>query len=138
MTALADALRAAQAQTLAAMSRAYIAGHVDGGEGETAHEAMAAMLDAIGCSDRVEQTQLLAALDALRGFGVQGQAAAPAKGSAPASEAATPAQMRYAQDLADKAKTTLPGYPLTAAQASKIIEELKAGKYSADSWEVPF
>ncbi len=81
MTALSDALRAAQAQTIAATQRAFLAGHVEGAEGQTTHEALGDLMDSIGCTDRVEQTQYLAALDALRGFGVQGQAGTPRNGS---------------------------------------------------------
>ncbi len=63
------------------MSRAFTAGYVHGAEGQTTGEAMAELLDSIGCTDRVEQGQLLAALEALRGFGVQGQAASTPNGS---------------------------------------------------------
>ena len=125
MTALSDALRAAQAQAIAALSKAYVAG-------ETAR--FFDRLNDIGCTDRVEQAQLMEALDLLRDFGAQ--APEPAKPDT-SHELASADQMRYAADLADKAGTVLPDYQLTKANASKLIDQLKAGTYNPDEWTVP-
>ncbi len=128
MTALADALRAAQAQAIAALSKAYVAEHTTG-------LALVEMLDSIGCTDRVEQTQLLASLETLKNFGATApEPAKPDTSHEPASEA----QMKYLRDLADRKGTTAPDYIPTKANASKIIDQLNAGTYNPDEWTVPF
>ncbi len=127
MSALSDALRAAQAQTIAAMSRAFTAGYVHGAEGQTTGEAMAELLDSIGCTDRVEQGQLLAALEALRGFGVQGEGKPSPNGSQGESEAATDAQWKLLRRLSDERGRVAPDGPLTKTEASNLITALKGG-----------
>ena len=62
MTALSDALAAAQAKALAALEKAYVRGTLD-------VEAFTARMDEIGCSDTVDQALLLAALDTLKEHG---------------------------------------------------------------------
>ncbi len=128
MTALADALRAAQAQAIAALGKTYLA---DDGDGET----LRAALDLIGCTDKVEQGQLLAAWGMLRAAGAQ--APEPAKPDT-SHEPATERQLKFAAKLADERGTVLPDYALTKSNASKIIEELQAGTYNADAYSVPF
>ncbi len=120
------------------MSRAFTAGYVHGAEGQTTGEAMAELLDSIGCTDRVEQGQLLAALEALRGFGVQGQPASTPTGSQAdrEPEKASERQLAYIAKLADERGTTAPTVPLTKDQASEVITRLQNGTYEADS--VPF
>ncbi len=129
MTALSDALVAAQRRAIAGLAKDYIA-KTDPDPGEL-WEA----LDAIGCTDKVEQRQLALAWTLISSLGAQ--APEPTK---PAGERAMaePRQMKYAQDLADKAGTVLPDYQLTKANASKIIDQLKAGTYNPDEWTVPF
>ncbi len=131
MSALSDALRAAQAQTIAATQRAYLAGHVD-------DEQVRDTLDVIGCTDEVERRHLLGAWEALRGFGVQGQAASTPNGSQAdrEPEKASERQLSYIAKLADERGTTAPTTPLTKEQASDVIAALKAGTYEADT--VPF
>ncbi len=120
MSALADALRAAQAQTLAAMQRAYLAAPCD-------RIDFVEQLDAIGCTEKVEQEYLLATLEALRGFGVQGstQTLAPSRNGD--TEAATDAQWKLLRRLADERGRVAPDGPLTKDEASKAINDLKAG-----------
>ncbi len=128
MTALADALRAAQAQAIATLSKAYLAE-------ATTHLALVEQLDAIGCTDKIEQGQLVAALDTLHSFG--GQAPEPTKPDT-SHEPASDKQLAFLRDLADKAQTVAPDGPLTREQASKAIDQLKAGTYNPDEWTVPF
>ena len=129
MTALAEALLAAQRQAIGAASKAFVAGTLNESD-------LFELLDDIGARDTVEQAQLLASLHALQRFG----AAAP-KASEPeknGNEPASDAQRRFLAKLADERGTTAPDYPLTKAQASQVIEQLKAGTYNPGEWTVPF
>jgi hypothetical protein len=136
MTALSDALRAAQAQAIAALSKAYLANPAEPEAIDDAQEGLRDTLNRIGCTDTVEQSYLVTALEIMRQLGAQ----APAANGKPdtSHELASADQMRYAADLADKAGTVLPEYQLTKANASKIIDQLKAGTYNADEWTVLF
>ena len=132
MTPLSEALLASQRQAIGALSKAFLAGRIDA-------EHLLEELDAIGCRDVVEQGTLLAALMVMHRYGTA--AAAPTTGAEarPAeNEPATERQTKYMQKLADERGTVAPDYALTKAQASKVIEELQAGTYDADSWSVPF
>jgi hypothetical protein len=140
MTALSDALRAAQAQAIAALSKQYLA---DSGDLESeaiwlSQSELRQKLDLIGCTDTVEQGYLLTALEYMRRLGAQAPAANGSAKPDTSHEPASPDQMRYAADLADKAGTVLPNYTLTKANASKVIDQLKAGTYNPDEWTVPF
>jgi len=131
MSALAEALLASQRAALAATQRAYLAGAID------ADADVIDTMNRIGCTDSVEQTQYLAALDTLREFGVQAPAtngATTPKEDRPASEA----QLKLLRRLAEEKGTMAPDGPLTSAQASKAISELKAGTYNADTYTAPF
>ncbi len=133
MSALSDALRAAQAQTLAAMQRAYLAQVID------PPEALI-LMDKIGCTDEVDRRHLMGALEALSRLGVQGQAQTPANGSQAESEPerASERQLAFIAKLADAANTVAPDVPLTKDQASEVISALKAGTYNSDTYTVPF
>jgi hypothetical protein len=131
VSALAEALLAAQRQAIGAAAKAYVAGDGD----DYGAELFTTTLDAMGCTDKVEQAQLLSALDTLRKHG-----AAPVANGKPdtAAEPATEAQLRYIADLTNERGVIAPDGPLTKEQASKVIEQLKAGSYVADEWTVPF
>ena len=128
MSALSESLVAAQRQAIAVLSKAYVAGLTD-------LEAFVNELDAIGATDKVEQVQLVASLDVLNTFGGQPPETAKPDTSA---DLATEAQLKFAAKLADEHRTVLPDYQLTKANASKVIEQLKAGTYNPDEWTVPF
>ena len=72
MTALQDALASAQRSVLAALAKRHMAA----GEPIAADE-LVGTLDAIGCTDAVEQVQLLAAWNVLRANGSQPPDATP-------------------------------------------------------------
>ncbi len=128
MSALSESLVAAQRQAIAALSKQYLADH------DPNPEMLAGALTDIGCTDKVEQGLLIAALDVLHVLGAQAPEAKPDTSNEPASDA----QMKYLRDLADRNGTTAPDYVLTKTNASKVIEQLKAGTYNPDEWTVPF
>jgi hypothetical protein len=131
VSALAEALLAAQRQAIGSLSKAFVAGKISG-------EQLTDHLTVIGCTDAVDQTLLLDALTVLQTFG--GEAPKPTQ-TAPRStetDLETEAQRKLIAKLADDRGTTAPDYKLTKANASRVIEELKAGTYSPDAWQVPF
>ncbi len=128
VSALSESLVAAQRQAIAALSKAYVAGLIE----EPAD--LIVRLNHIGCTDRVEQEQLSHTLDVMREFGTAPEPAKPDT----STDMATKAQLDFAARLADEHRTVLPDYQLTKANASKVIEQLKAGTYNPDEWTVPF
>lgn len=129
MTALSDALTAAQAKAIAALERAYVAGLIDAG-------GTVEQLNAIGCTDVIEQGQLFAALDVLREYGAT--APAVANGARP-PEPASESQRQFILRLADERGAVAPDFAgITKAQASEIISSLQAGTYDPERWAVPF
>ena len=128
MTALAEALLAAQRQAIGAASKAFVAGALN----ET--EFLAA-LDDVGATDTVEQGYLLASLHLARKLGTSAPAVANGK---PESDLASEAQMRLLHKVANERGFIPPDYQLTKDVASRVIDEMKAGTYNADSYSVPF
>jgi hypothetical protein len=129
MTALSDALTAAQAKAIAALERAYLHGMIDQGELSTA-------LAAIGARDVLEQGELFACLDVLVEYG----AAAPAE-QAPVTRTpvASKAQLGLIERLRRERGFEPHDFPgLTSEQASEIIDALKRGTYDPAQWEAPF
>jgi hypothetical protein len=135
MSALAEALLAAQRQAIGALSKAYVASNEDG---DYRAGKLEAELNAMGCTDKVEQAQLLSALDVLREHGAPAPRATHEPQRSSENDLETEAQRKLIAKLADDRGTTAPDYKLTKANASKVIEELKAGTYDPDSWSVPF
>jgi hypothetical protein len=133
VSALAEALLAAQRQAIGTLAKAYVAGAFE----DDGDAGLIANLDRIGATDAVDQAHLTACLDVLRTFGGEtpknGATAAPKEGR-PASDA----QWKLLRRLADERSVPAPEGPLTVEQASKIIEQLKAGSYVADEWVIPF
>lgn len=82
MTALAEALLAAQRSALAALNKAYVARVID-------RDVWGMNLHAIGCEDNVDVVLLLASLDVCREFGVP----APAATTPPPRDEAKPAAL---------------------------------------------
>ena len=130
MTALSDALQAAQSRAVAALGKSYLSGQID-------RENVTQSLEAVGLRDQVDREQWLAALDVLREHGAQPPAEQAAKRNGE-PEQATDAQWKYLRTLADERKMTAPAGPLTKEQASTVIEQLKSGSYDPDAWAVPF
>ena len=128
MTALAEALLAAQRQAIGALAKPYVAGNIG-------TEEVTARLAEIGCNDVTDTAQLLAAWDVLQEYGAP--APQPQNGK-PESDAATDSQMLLLRKVADERGYIVPDYPLTKARASEIIDRMKAGTYNADDYAVPF
>lgn len=129
MSALADALVAAQRRALAALEKAYVHSPLTPEEIEAEKERVRAIMDAIGCTDTVEQSQLFASLDVIRATGA-GLPAEPTNGTAPKGpEPATAAQLTLIQRLVEEKKAQHPDLPLNKAEAHEVIDTLKAGTY---------
>lgn len=132
MTPLSDALTAAQRRALAAVEKAYVAGHIE-------QEAAAEVLEGCGITDPVDRAFLFASLDVLREWG----APVPAEnGSGPKVEPMSDKQRDFIQRLLEEKGIAPDDYPdsagLTKAQAHEIIDSLQNGSYDPEKWRVPF
>lgn len=129
MSALSDALTAAQARAITALERAYLAGIVDGSQ-------LLESLNALGATDVIEQGELLVCLNVLREYGATvGNGDRPARQSEPATEP----QRGLIAKLADERGVVAPDLAgVTKTQASEIITSLQNGTYDAERWVVPF
>jgi hypothetical protein len=133
MSALAEALVAAQRRALSAMEKQYAAGRLDADDAR-------ALMDGIGVTDAVDQDRLIAALDVIRDYGAQLPAETNGATSreAAGTEPATGAQLALVERLVKEKHVTGPDLPITKAQAHEIIDSLKAGSYDPAKWTVPF
>ena len=132
MSALADALAAAQARVVAALAKQYVGGAID-------DETVRADLESVGLTDEVDTARLLAAWVILRATGQTPPAeATPQTDHKPKDETATDAQLAYIAKLVKDAAVPAPDLPLSKAQASEVIETIKAGTYDPVKWSVPF
>ena len=132
MSALAEALLAAQRQAVASLSKAYVGNHVDP---EEFHSA----LDRIGLRDAVDQGLLVEALRVLKTYGGEApKATGQTAESRKAPEQASDAQRKYIADLCKQKNVEPPDVIVSKEQAHEIIEALKAGTYNADAYTVPF
>lgn len=131
MTALTQALEASQAKAIAALGKSYIRRTDDPDD-----SLYAAMLAGLGVDDELGVSFLLASWAVLREQRDQppGEQAPAAKTTEPASDA----QWSLIRKLADEKGTTAPVGPLSKAQAHTVIDQLKAGTYKADDYEIPF
>jgi hypothetical protein len=134
MTALAEALKRAQDGALNALAKHYVNTDFE----EIDLDQLRSDLDAIGCGDKVEQGQLIAAWSIVREHGGEVPKPAPPAVGRPDHEPASERQMSYIAKLADEKGTTAPDYQLTKESASEVISQLKAGTYNPDDWQVPF
>jgi hypothetical protein len=132
VSALAEALVAAQRRALAALEKAYVAEKIDKVE-------LTRQISMIGLTDTVDGGFLLASLDVLREWG----APLPATNGASAEpKKATEGQVSYIVDLLKKGnhgqlfEDDLRA--LTFDRASALIDALKAGSYNPSEWELPF
>jgi hypothetical protein len=138
MTALTDALAAAQAKAIAALGKRYVA-DVTASDDVTDYPAL---LAGIGCADEVEQAQLLAAWQILRETGT----AAPtetrpgATGAPEEPRKTSKAQLDLIAKLVREKGLEPPDEPqnLLLEQASQMISAMRQGTYKADDYKVPF
>jgi hypothetical protein len=133
VTALSDALTAAQRHALAALEKAYVAGAIES-------EAMVAALESVGISDPVDTAFLLAALDVLKEWGVQApnltERLARENGE---PEKASDKQRQLILDLCRRKEVPAPDLAgLTKPKASELIDSLNDGSYNPAAWSVPF
>jgi hypothetical protein len=137
VTALSDALLAAQKGALNATAKQIQAGKYEGD-----FDSFRLMLDTLGCNDRTEQEQLWSALDVIKKTGAQ---VPKVTERPPASyserretEKATEAQMALIERLVRENGLQAPDTPLSKVDASRVIEQIKAGEYDPAAWTVPF
>jgi hypothetical protein len=131
VSALAEALVAAQRRALAAVEKQYAAGKLE-------TDDVRAKLTAIGLADDVDADRLIAALDLIREYGAA-LPAEPANGGAPKGpEPATDAQLALIARLVSEKNVTGPDHPVTKQEAHAIIDSLKNGSYDPATWRVPF
>lgn len=134
MSALAEALVAAQRRALSAMEKQLVAGRIE-------TEEAVALMENMGLTDAVDQGRLLVALDAIRSYGAalpSEQTNGAAEKKDPATEIATDAQLALIAKLVKEKRAASPDLPLTKAQAHEVIDTLKAGTYDPVKWSVPF
>jgi len=131
MSALAEALIAAQRRALAAVEKQYAAGKLEA-------EAVREKLTAIGLTDDVDADRLLAALDLIREYGAPLPAEPTPNGEPKKPEPASDAQLAFIAKLVKEKKASPPDTPLTKVEAHEIIDTLQAGTYDAAKWTVPF
>jgi len=136
VSALAEALVAAQRRALAQLEKAYVRDAEDDLSKRTA-----GFLDAltqIGLTDREDGRMLVTCLEVLR---VTGGAlpSEPTNGGEPKPpEPASDAQLALIADLVKRKNVPAPDLPLTKVDASAIISSLQAGTYDPAKWSVPF
>lgn len=131
MTALAEALLAAQRQAIGALSKAYVAGTLD-------EDGVTTGLEAIGATDVTDRQHLLNALEILQNLGAPAPRATQPETKRDGTDLASDAQLTLLRKVADERGYVAPDYHLTKANASKVIDEMKAGTYNPDEWTVPF
>jgi hypothetical protein len=131
VTALAEALVAAQRRALTAVEKAYLARTIT-------REAAEKLMDGFGQTDEVDRQQLFAALDTVQMFGAQAPPE-PKPANDWRAEPMTNPQRNKITGLCDTQKVVYPDFEgLTKGQASEIIESLQAGTYDPDKWSIPF
>lgn len=133
MTALSEALEAAQTRAVAVLAKRYVGGNI------TAEE-VCSELETMGIRDAVDAGSWLNALGIIRDGG--GEAPAETNGSAkPKAEPATDAQFKLISKLLDEKGVNpddFPNKPLTKQDAHEVIDSLKSGSYDPAKWTVPF
>lgn len=131
MTALADALAAAQRRALTAIEKGYVAGALT-------REQVVEIMEGIGATDGVDRDRLLASLDTIRSLGAQ-LPSEPTNGvQEKKPEPASQAQLDLIQRLIGEKGAQHPDLPLNKQEAHEIIDTLKAGTYDYAKWHVAF
>ena len=137
MSALAEALVAAQRTFLSAYSKRFVAGEASGDlDGE--EEGFRGDLDSVGLTDKLDQGYLLECLRGLRHMGVTAPAATQ-KANGGETEKASDKQLALIVSLCERKNVLAPDPDaLTKAQASEIIDSLDNGTYDPSKWTIPF
>lgn len=131
MTALSEALEAAQTRAVAVLAKQYVGGAKGAAEVTEA-------LEAVGLTDSVDRLRWFSALEVIRDGG--GEAPAETNGK-PKAEPATEAQTRFIGKLLDEkgiSPDDFPNKPLSKEDAHEVISSLQAGTYDPAKWTVPF
>jgi hypothetical protein len=132
VTALDDALAAAQSKAIAALGKRYVRSAEPPED-----EAVRSEFAAVGFNDELGVSFLLAAWKILREQGEQApDAQEPRRDTKP--EPATEPQLKFIRKLCDEKQVPYPDEPLSKANAHEVIESLRAGTYDAEKWQVPF
>jgi hypothetical protein len=132
MSALAEALVAAQRRALQAVEKQYVAGKLD-------HDGACTCLNLIGLNDEVDQDRLFSALDMIRDYGAPlPTEPRPANSEPKKPEPASDAQLAYIARLVKDKVAVAPDLPVTKAQAHEIIDTLQTDTYDAAKWTIPF
>ena len=131
MSALAEALVAAQRRALASLEKAFVADRIDS-------EALHLQLHAMGITDDIDISYLATSLAVIREWG----SSAPAETNGASEPKATQAQVKYAQSLLQRlgapALAEQDLRAMTPERISKLIGALKDGSYQPGDWDVPF
>jgi len=122
MSALAEALVAAQTRAVAALGKQYVGGTLDS-------DAVRIALDSVGLSDPADTARWLSALDIIRETG-----APLPNGDAPTNEKPSSlAQRNLIDKLCDERGIVKPqSHPRLFAEASAIIDKIKRGAFIPD------
>ena len=122
MSALADALVAAQTRAVGALAKQYVGGQLDS-------DAVRIALDSVGLTDPADTERWINALDILKATG-----ASVPNGDAPTNERpSSPAQRSLIDKLCEERGIVKPqAHPRLFAEASAIIEKIKAGRFVPD------
>ena len=139
MSALADALVAAQRRALAQLEKEFVRSKQEDDDERAA--GFRDTLAAIGLTDRLEVDSLIACLEVLRVTGGALPAEPRGNGDPKPPEKASDAQVRLVQKmLAERQHVPLAEQDirnLTKARASQLIDVIGAGTYDPTEWDVP-
>lgn len=123
MSALADALVAAQRRALAQLEKEFVRSQED--DADVRAIALREALGLIGLPDRTDADALIACLEVLRVTGGALPAEPTGNGGPKPDEPATNAQWTLIKRLCDERQIAAPDGPLTKAEASEAIERIK-------------
>lgn len=139
MSALAEALARYQAAALQAMGKAYVASPLNDEQVAAETLRLREIMDRIGCRDATEQGELLAAWEVLRAVGASVPVAPGQPQNGTDRSKATDAQISLMRKIAGERNYVLPDDPqlLSRDDASKVIDQMKAGEYDQAAWAVP-
>ena len=131
MSALAEALVAAQARAVAALGKQLLAAHMD-------TDTVRAHLHSIGLTDEIDAERWIFALGIIRACGEQ--APGEQKPNGPDRSKATDAQISLMEKIAKERNYTMPDDAklLSRDHASQVIASMKAGEYDYAEWRVAF
>lgn len=131
MSTLSEALTAAQARAINAISKSYLASHIERDEAN-------AELQVVGATDDVDRCALLDALDTIKRYGAQAPSE-PSYSERRTNDRPTSAQVTLIERLAkEKDYEPVDLTAVTRAQASEIIDTLKNGTFDPAKWSIPF